>query len=69
MYLEDLLQNKVLKISWTYGLQSRRKKEKEGEGEGRRRRRKEKEKRRKFLLPRTYGLQMLLKSSEESKLI
>ena len=67
MYLEDLLQNKVLKISWTYGLQSRRKKEKEGEG--RRRRRKEKEKRRKFLLPRTYGLQMLLKSSEESKLI
>ena len=67
MYLEDLLQNKVLKISWTYGLQSRRKKEKEGEGEGRRR--KEKEKRRKFLLPRTYGLQMLLKSSEESKLI
>ena len=67
MYLEDLLQNKVLKISWTYGLQSRRKKEKEGEG--RRRRRKEKEKRRKFLLPRTYGLQMLLNSSEESKLI
>ena len=33
VYLEDLLQNKVLKISWTYGLQSRRKKEKEGEGE------------------------------------
>ena len=65
MYLEDLLQNKVLKISWTYGLQSRRKKEKEGEG----RRRRRKEKRRKFLLPRTYGLQMLLKSSEESKLI